>query len=149
MITSLSSSVVFAKTQDNICNTNIEMIRTTQENNLSQELINKDLNEFCNSLTNSTYSEVETTRGKTSSAVKYMSKWLRVNYKIILRKCPKWLRKYIKIEPFIKALDKYAGISDSVEDYVYNVFRYILPKKYVSDWWVKKIAQTIMLCSPL
>lgn len=150
-LSSTSVTTALATNTSKIKSTPIQI--SSEHLNLSQETINSDLNEFCENLLkevnkyeNPQYRE---RRSVASKGVKYAAKWLRVNWKIIVRKSPKWIRPYLQATVIGEVIDAYVGISDSVEEFIYNVLRDILPKNVVNDWWVDKLTTTIMLLMPI
>lgn len=72
----------------------------------------------------------------------------------VWNKLPSKVKKYFAaqgstgfINKLGKAVDAYTDISDSIDEFVYNVLRDVLPSQ-VSDGWVDKIARTIRLIVP-
>lgn len=98
------------------------------------------------------------TRSVGSSAVKKsikaVARWFKRNGMKVWNKLPSKVKKYFAAQgstEFInklgKAVDAYTDISDSIDEFVYNVLRDVLPSQ-VSDGWVDKIARTIRLIVP-
>lgn len=137
-----STNVVLA-TKDNFTSQSIES--GVEKLNLSSEKIDKDLNKFYNDLQkefrkDALSSGIEViddgqvgTRSIASKSVKAAAKWLKNNWSKVVSKAPSWLKPYLKISFLGKAIDAYIGVSDTVEEFVYDVLRYILPD-FVSSW---------------
>lgn len=161
LMATASTSAVFAASYSN----NENIVNHFEGEFLSKDIIDNDLQKMCDDLEESfnvkeksevradfsdvKKSEVRVSRSAGSKAVKYAAKWLRVNYKKIIRKTPKWMRKYIQIDIFMEVIDAYVGVSDSVEEFIHDVLRDVLPKDVVNDWWVDKLTTTIMLIMPI
>lgn len=90
-------------------------------------------------------------------AIQVVGKWMNKNYMKIWNILPPGLRLYLStvfdVSVFRESLGKYIGIwlgiSKAIDDYIYNVVRDVLPRGYVNDTTVEKIAQTIRLLIPL
>ncbi|MBU3183279.1 hypothetical protein [Clostridium estertheticum] len=78
-------------------------------------------------------------------AMKKGVKWLLKNKTLIMSKLPVGLRKYINIDKFVKAADKFIGISSGFEDLLHKVFRSWGMPEGVN----KIITNIIMIAGPL
>ena len=63
-------------------------------------------------------------------------------------KLPDSIKNYVKIDSFMKALDTYFEISDSVEDLIYRSLRYVAPS-WIGDSVIWFATKTLMLFIPI
>lgn len=85
------------------------------------------------------------TRNAATVTIKKAAKWLVKNWNKVRKKLPAPLQKYFALDSFIKVMDKYIGISDSIEDFLNNCFRAMGMPESVN--WA--ITNAIMLIIPL
>lgn len=89
--------------------------------------------------------EKPTTRNGYTIAAKRAVRWIIANWSRIERKIPDGAKKYFRIDSFLKAADKFLGISDGIEDFLHSCFREMGMPESV-NWAVTNV---IMLLSPL
>lgn len=149
-----SAQTVFAATNTK---KSISIETNAKKLNISSETMEGDLNTFCTDLQKEFNKDVLSNSKKDSEigiksvgskSVKLAAEWLQKNWTKVLSKAPSWLKPYLQASFLGEAIDAYIGISDTVEEFVYDVLRYMLPD-FVSDWWVDKLTTTIMLLMPI
>jgi len=90
-------------------------------------------------------SEKPTTRNGYTIAAKRTVRWMIKNWSRIKNKIPAGAQKYFKIDGFIKAADKFFGVSDGIEDFLHSCFR----EMGMPEWANWAITNVIMLISPI
>ncbi|WP_349398491.1 hypothetical protein [Clostridium perfringens] len=91
------------------------------------------------------YSEDVRERSAVTKAIKTAIKWLKGNWAVVYSKLPNWMKKYFKLDAFLKFADTFIGISDSVEDFFHRVFRAMGMPENV-NWFITNV---IMLLLPI
>lgn len=128
---------ILSQVDGNVDGLDIKALTEDLYNELYSDGVTKDLP------TNG-YSRVK--RGVPSVAVKGAAKWLKSNAK----KMVSVLSKYVMVKGgadfFIQMVDAVVGVSDSIDDLVYNIVDKCAPK--LSNKQVKAVANVIMVLMP-
>lgn len=84
-------------------------------------------------------------RGVATAAVKTALKWLKNNWRVVYKKIPDSMKKYVAFDRIFAVADQFVGISESVEDFFHSVFREAGMPENV-NWFVTNV---IMLLLPI
>lgn len=84
-------------------------------------------------------------RSAATKAIKVAINWLKSNWTKVYNKLPSWAKKYFKFDFFFSVCDQFIAISDSVQDFLNNVFRRMGMPENVN--WA--ITNVIMLLLPI
>lgn len=122
----------------------------TIDNKIVVEGIEYNLNDIANSIRGDInydidYSSESNERSIVTTAIKKAIKWLRSNWTKVYNKLPSWAKDYFKFDVFFNICDQFIGISDSVQEFLNNVFRSMGMPENV-NW---EITNVIMLLLPI
>lgn len=84
-------------------------------------------------------------RSPASVAIKKAAKWVVENWPKIYNKLPNSVKQYFKLDGFMKVMDQFIGISDSIEDFFHSSFRAM----GMPEWANWAITNVIMLLLPI
>lgn len=133
-INTISASFVFASETQEVKATQTISSSSTSNN---ATIIKKD--KSLNSDSN-----IVTPNSVPTAAIKKAYKWAIAHWDTIKAKVPEKFRKYLPAAPiFVKAADKFLGVSDSIEDFFHDTFRSLgMPE--TANWAITNVIMVII-----
>lgn len=124
---------------------NASTVEVLDENTILIDGKSYDFNYVANVLCKGIDSQKATTRNAATVAIKKAAKWVVKNWTTIYNKIPEPAKKYFKLDGFMKVMDQYIGISDSIEDFLNSCFR----DMGMPEWANWAITNAIMVLLPI
>ncbi|WP_160688665.1 hypothetical protein [Clostridium sp. C2-6-12] len=124
---------------------NASTVEILDENTILIDGKSYDFNNVANVLCKEIDSQKATTRNPATAGIKKGAKWIVKNWQKIEKKLPDNVKKYFKLDAFMKVMDQYIGISDSIEEFLNSCFR----EMGMPEWANWAITNAIMVIIPI